>query len=102
MSGGKPLRFAMLGGGFWARFQMSGWLEHDGLECCAVYNRNRERAEQLAKQFYIPHVYDTAEELLAKEKVDFIDIVTAWARHGIWRLSAMPSPVRRTASRSAR
>jgi D-apiose dehydrogenase len=47
----KKLKFAMLGAGFWARYQLPGWYETGQVECVAVYNRTRSRAEWLAERF---------------------------------------------------
>jgi predicted dehydrogenase len=65
-----------LGAGFWARFQLAAWKELDEVECVAIYNRTRSKAERLAREFRVPAVYDDAQELLRREKPDFIDIVT--------------------------
>src|SRR5512132_769569 len=70
------LRFAMLGAGFWARFQLAAWKELDGVECVAIYNRSRDKGEKFAKDFDVPAFYDDPEELLRREKPDFIDVVT--------------------------
>jgi predicted dehydrogenase len=70
------LRFAAFGAGFWAKFQLNGWYEAGGAECIALYNRTRAKAEVLARQFGIPAVYDDPEELLRKEKPDFVDVIT--------------------------
>jgi len=70
------LRFAIFGTGFWSRFQLAGWRELEGVECVALYNRTRSKAEALAAQFGVPAVYDDPEELLNKEKLDFIDVIT--------------------------
>jgi predicted dehydrogenase len=72
----KPLRFAVVGTGFWSYYQISAWQELQGVELVAVYNRTRERAEAVAKEFGIPRVYDAIEELLANETLDFADIIT--------------------------
>lgn len=77
----KTLRFAMLGTGFWARFQLGGWSELPGVHCVALYNRTRVKAEKLAAEFGVPAVYDDAEELLKRERVDFVDIVTDVGTH---------------------
>jgi len=71
------LRFAMFGADFWARFQLSAWKELEGAECMAIYNRTRFRGEEFARDFGIPAFYDDPEELLEKEKPDFVDIVTS-------------------------
>ena len=70
------LRFAIFGTGFWSRFQLAGWMELEGVECVALYNRTRSKAEALAREFGVPAVYGDAEELLRHEKIDFMDIIT--------------------------
>ena len=42
-----PLRFAVFGAGFWARYQLGAWRELAGAECVAIYNRTRVKAETL-------------------------------------------------------
>ncbi len=69
-------KFAIFGCGFWSQFQIGAWQEIEGAECVALYNRTKSKAEELAKRFIIPRVYDDAEELLKNEKLDFIDIIT--------------------------
>lgn len=71
-----PLRFAIFGTGFWARFQLAAWRELAGVECVALYNRTRAKAEALAAEFGVPRVYDDAVALLDQEQLDFIDIIT--------------------------
>lgn len=71
-----PLRFAIFGTGFWSRFQLAAWRELEGVECVALYNRTRSRAEALAREFGVPAVYDDPEALLARESLDFLDIIT--------------------------
>jgi predicted dehydrogenase len=75
------LRFATFGAGFWARFQLAGWHELDGLECVAICDPNRAKAEALAQHFGIPAVYDSPEALLDGESLDFVDIVTPVETH---------------------
>jgi len=70
------LRFAILGTGFWSQFQLAAWRELQGAECVALYNRTVSKAEALAERFGVPAVYGDPEELLAKEKLDFVDIIT--------------------------
>jgi D-apiose dehydrogenase len=71
-----PLRFAIFGTGFWARFQLAAWRELEGMECVALYNRTRAKAEALAAEFGVPRVYDDPLALLDQEPLDFIDIIT--------------------------
>lgn len=70
------LKFAIFGTGFWAQFQLAAWVEVGGVECVALYNRTRSKAEKLAERFGAPRVYDDAEALLANEQLDFVDIIT--------------------------
>ncbi|MBM3878443.1 MAG: Gfo/Idh/MocA family oxidoreductase [Verrucomicrobia bacterium] len=77
----NELRFAILGTGFWARYQLAGWRELSGVRCVAVWNRTRARAQALADAFGVPAVYDTPEELLAREKPDFVDVITDVTTH---------------------
>jgi predicted dehydrogenase len=77
----KPLRFAIFGTGFWSRYQLAGWNELEGVECVALYNRTRGKAEALGAEFGVSAVYDDAEELLANEQLDFVDIITDVSTH---------------------
>ena len=70
------LRFAIFGAGFWAQYQLAAWRELKGAECVAIYNRTRSKADALARQFNVPRTYDDPEELLRREKLDFIDVIT--------------------------
>ncbi len=71
-----PLRFAIFGTGFWSRFQLAAWQQLEGVECVALYNRTVAKADALAQAFGVPAVYGDPEELLDKERLDFIDIIT--------------------------
>jgi len=77
----KNLRFAIFGTGFWARYQLAAWRELEGAQCVALYNRTRARAEALAREFSVPGVYDNPEELLRRERPDFIDVITSVDTH---------------------
>lgn len=70
------LKFAVLGCGFWSKFQIGAWSELDEVDLVAVYNRTITKAQKIAHYFKVPHVYDNAEELFHKEKLDFVDIIT--------------------------
>jgi predicted dehydrogenase len=72
----ERLKFAVLGCGFWSKFQIGAWSELEDAELVAVYNRTRSKAEKIAEYFKVPRVYDDPEELFRNEKPDFIDIIT--------------------------
>jgi predicted dehydrogenase len=75
------LRFAILGTGFWARYQLAAWREVPGAQCVALYNRTVAKAEALAREFGVPAVYGDPEELVHREKPDFLDIITDVGTH---------------------
>jgi len=77
----NKLRFALLGAGFWARYQLAAWRELPGVECVAIYNRTRSKAEELAQRFGVARVYDDLQRLFSSEQLDFIDIVTDVGTH---------------------
>ncbi len=77
----EELRFALFGTGFWAGYQLPGWLELPGVRCAAVYNRTRSKAEAFAARFSIPAVFDDPEALLDQIPVDFVDVCTAVETH---------------------
>ena len=82
------LKFALFGAGFWSQFQLAGWKEIPGVECVAIYNRTRSRAEALAARFGVPAVYDDPVKLLDRERIDFVDIVTGEDTHASLTLLA--------------
>jgi D-apiose dehydrogenase len=77
----NKLRFAVVGTGFWARYQLAAWRELPGAECVALCNRHRQRAEDLAGEFGVPAVYNDPEDMLLRERLDFLDIITDVATH---------------------
>ncbi|MEZ4772554.1 MAG: Gfo/Idh/MocA family oxidoreductase [Bacteroidia bacterium] len=72
----RKLKFAIFGTGYWSQFQIGAWQELEGVECVAVFNRTKSKAEVIARRFNIPAVYDDAEALLDNENLDFVDIIT--------------------------
>ena len=56
----KELRFAIIGTGFWARYQLAAWREVPGAKCVALYNRTSGKAEVRAQEAGRPGVEDDA------------------------------------------
>ena len=77
----SDLRFVVFGAGFWTQFQLAGWSEVPGAKCVAIYNRTISAAENVAAAFGISAVYDDPEQLVDREKPDFIDIITHPSTH---------------------
>ncbi|RIV18235.1 gfo/Idh/MocA family oxidoreductase [Fibrisoma montanum] len=82
----QKLKFAVIGTGFWSTYQIAAWRELHGIELIASYNRTRQRAESVAQQFGIPHVYDDVDELLDRhaDELDFVDIITDVDTHSLF------------------
>src|SRR5690242_6399323 len=76
-----PLRFAVVGAGFWSRYQLAAWKELPVAECVAVYNRTLPKAQALAREFGVPGVYDDLDAMLTSEQLDFVDIISAPEAH---------------------
>ncbi len=72
----EKLKFAIFGTGFWSQFQLGAWMELEGVECVALYNRTRSKADKLAQRFGVPRTYDNPDELFKNESLDFVDIIT--------------------------
>lgn len=84
------LRFAVLGCGFWARYQIAAWLQAGGVNLIAVYNRTRSKAEAMAEALGVPSVYDDARALFESETLDFVDVITSPETHSRFvRLAAI-------------
>ncbi len=79
----------MIGAGFWARYQLAGWLETGGAVCVGIYNRTRAKAEALAAEFGVERVYDDPAEMIAREQPNFVDVLTDVDTHAQYtRLAA--------------
>lgn len=72
----KKLRFAVIGTGFWANYQIPAWMELEGIELVALYNRTKSKADALAHKFGVAAVYDSIDTLLENETLDFVDIIS--------------------------
>jgi D-apiose dehydrogenase len=77
------MRVAVIGCGFFAQNHLNGWrdLAAEGLELVAVCDIDAKKAEEAAKNFAVPRYYMEAADLLGKEQVDFVDIVTRMESH---------------------
>src|SRR5216683_464802 len=76
-----PLRFGLLGAGFWAPFQLAAWGELPGARCVAICDRDREKAERLAARFGVEEVFEDAGALFRRGRLDFVDVVTGLDAH---------------------
>ena len=87
------IRGAIIGTGFWANFQIPAWQELEGVIITALYNRTFSKAEAIGRKFGIQNVYNNAEELIEKEKPDFVDIITDVDTHAMFTTLAAQNKI---------
>jgi predicted dehydrogenase len=75
------LKGGLVGCGFFAVNHMHGWRDAEGAEIVAICDRNPERLKTVGDQFGIAGRYTDAGEMMAKEKLDFVDIATTVNSH---------------------
>ena len=66
----KPLRVAMIGGGGMTREHIRAFQNVPGVTVAGIWNRTRDRAEALVKEFAIAHVASSIDDLYAATKAD--------------------------------
>ena len=70
------IKMAIVGAGRWGGAHARIFSEMAGVECVAICDLNRERAEQFAAANNIPQVYTDHKEMLAKSGCDAVSVVT--------------------------
>jgi hypothetical protein len=76
MSKEKHYRVAVVGGaGTWGRWYMQVYAEHPDCEIIALVDRARDRRQQFADHYGAKAVYDTVDELLAREVPDIVSVI---------------------------
>ncbi|MFN7996420.1 MAG: Gfo/Idh/MocA family oxidoreductase [Bryobacteraceae bacterium] len=65
------LRGGIIGCGFFAQHHIEGWSRVPGVELVAACDLELQRARAAA-----PHAYTSAQEMLDRERLDFVEIVT--------------------------
>ena len=73
--------FALVGAGFWAKYQLAAWGEIGDAQCIAIVDRDLAKAQQLSNQLGVSQVYADIETMFAEHKPLFIDIVTNVESH---------------------
>jgi len=69
--------------------QIAGWMKNkDRAEIVAIQSSTRERAEEFAKRYDIPHAYTDYEAMLDEQKPDLVDIANLPQHHVPMTLAA--------------
>src|SRR5688572_3746708 len=76
-----PVGIGIVGTGFARTTQIPGFRDCMGAKIVAIASAHRERAETVAKEFGIDHVADDWQELVQRDDVDLVSIVTPPATH---------------------
>ena len=73
----KPVRIAIVGAGFAGHFHLASYEKVYGMDfrVVGIFDVVREKAAHLAKDWELPKVYDSLDQLLADQDVDVVDIV---------------------------
>lgn len=89
MSNDKTIGIGIIGAGFARSTQIPGFKDCMGARVVAIASRNRDHAADVAHQFKIPTVCDDWSELVARDDVDLVSIVTPPATHMEMTLAAI-------------
>ena len=81
LSDGKTIGIGIVGAGFARTTQIPGFLKCDGARVVAITSRHREHAESVAKEFGIENVANDWRELIERDDIDLVSIVTPPATH---------------------
>jgi D-apiose dehydrogenase len=77
----KPIRVACAGAGYFSQFQYRAWKRIKEVKIVAICNRDLVKAEEFAKEFEIPGVYDNLGKMLDEASPDLLDIITPPETH---------------------
>ncbi|MCM3873098.1 MAG: Gfo/Idh/MocA family oxidoreductase [Pyrinomonadaceae bacterium] len=89
MTNGNPVRIGIIGAGFARTTQIPGFRDCMGARIVAIASKNPERAASVAKEFEIEHVANDWRELVAREDVDLVSVVTPPVTHMEMTLAAL-------------
>src|ERR1700748_1477516 len=76
-----PLRVGLIGCGFFAENHLAAWSSMDDVVLAAVCDIHLEKARAAAGRHKAGAHYGDAAEMLARERLDFVDIATTMESH---------------------
>jgi predicted dehydrogenase len=89
LSNGKTIGIGIIGAGFARTTQIPGFRDCMSARVVAIASQHRERAADVAKEFGIAHVANDWRELIARDDVDFVSVVTPPVTHMEITLAAL-------------
>ena len=75
------LKGVFVGAGYFSSFHLDAWSRIPDVEIAAGCDLDEEKIKGLTKKFNISNTYQSVEEMLDREKPDFIDIITPPETH---------------------
>ena len=89
MAEAREWRVGLIGAGMVSRHHLAAWAEVPQARVVAIADRDLDRAERRARNFGVAAAYVSAEELLAAQRLDAVDIAAPVDQHGtLCRLAA--------------
>ena len=85
----KTIRVGIVGAGFARTTQIPGFKNCAGAEITAIASRHREHAQSVASEFDVPNVCENWQELVQRDDVDLVSVVTPPATHMEITLAAL-------------
>ena len=73
--------FALIGAGYWAKFQLAAWQEIPAARCVAVVDSDLQKARCLGESLQIDQCFDDIRCMLSECRPRFVDIVTSAESH---------------------
>lgn len=77
----KQIKLACVGAGYFAQFHLEAWKRLPEVNLVAICDQDLEKATAFAKQYRVPKVYTSIDELLQQEPLDVLDIITPPETH---------------------
>ncbi len=75
------LKVACAGAGYFSRFQYEAWTRLGNVDLVATANRTLSGAEDIARTFAVPAVFDNVPGMLDQSKPDVLDVITPPETH---------------------
>ena len=89
MTNQKTIGIGIIGAGFAQTTQIPGFQNCDGAQIVAIASARREHAEEVAREFDIPHVESDWRAIMSRYDVDLVSIVTPVVHHCEMVLAAL-------------
>jgi predicted dehydrogenase len=84
----QPIRVGVVGVRYGSIVHIPGF-QSEGVEVVAVCASHRERAEEVARQFEVPHAFTDYDEMLRLDELDAVSIVTPVTLHYAMTMKAL-------------